>query len=275
MSTTDHRTTSTTDPRPERAARPPLDPRARTVLAVGVVASLVAGAAVVAVGLPEDRSLFGQPLAPLTVAAGLLVATLGISAVGAATARARWRVVEIVVASVLGVAGGLLFTVWNLGPYAAIAPVVIPPFSALVLGVWLLPGVLGGLVIRKPGAAVYTELVAAAVSALIGNQWGFATVYYGLLEGLGAEVVLALLLYRRFGLPVALLSGAGAGLVAGLLDTTVYYAGLTAGVQLAYVALAMLSGAVIAGAGAWGLTRALAGTGVLQPLASGRDGRRV
>jgi len=275
MSTTEHRTTGSAQPDPDRAARPPLDPRARTTLAVGVVASLVAGAAVVAIGLPEDRSVFGQQLSPLTVAAGLLVATLGISAVGAATAKARWRVVDIVVASVLGVAGGLLFALWNLGFYAWISPVVAPPVSALVVGVWLLPGVLGGLVIRKPGAAMYTELVAAAVSALIGNQWGFSTVWYGLLEGLGAEVVLALLLYRRFGPPVALLSGAGAGVVVGLLDTTVYYPDLVPGVQLAYVAFAVLSGAVIAGAGAWALTRALARTGVLSPLASGRDGRRV
>ena len=31
----------------------------------------------------------------------------------------RWRVVDIVVASVLGVAGGLVFTLWNLGLLAA------------------------------------------------------------------------------------------------------------------------------------------------------------
>ena len=274
MSTTEHRTGTTSGDDPARS-RPPLDGRARTTLGAGVVASLVAGAAVIAIGLPEDRTVFGTELSRLTVAAGLLVATLGIAAVGAATAKARWRVVDIVVASVLGVAGGLLFALWNLGFYAWISPLVAPPVSALFVGVWLLPGVLGGLVIRKPGAAMYTELVAAALSALIGNEWGFATVYYGLLEGLGAEVVLAVLLYRRFGLPVALLSGAGAGVVVGLLDVTVYYPDLVPGVQLAYVALAVVSGVVVAGLGAWLLSRALARTGVLSPLASGRDGRRV
>ena len=219
MSTTEHRTDSTststtgttTGTTDRTTGRAPLDGRARTVLAVGVVASVLAGAAVVALGLPADRDLFGTPLADLTVPAGLLVALVGIAAVGAATARARWRVVDIVVASQLGVVGGLLFAVWNIGPYAWISPLIAPPVSALFVGVWLLPGVLGGLVVRKPGAAVYTELVAASVSALVGNQWGFSTVWYGLLEGLGAEVVLAVLLYRRFGLPVALLSGAAAG----------------------------------------------------------------
>lgn len=272
MSTTD-RSTGTRITTPQ--ARPPLTGRARTLLAVGVGASLLAGAAVVAVGLPADRSVLGEPLDGLTVPAGLLVALLGISVVGAATARAGWRVVDIVVASQLGVVGGLFFALWNLGFYAWLSPVVAPPVSALVVGVWLLPGVLGGLVVRKPGAAVYTELVAAAVSALVGNEWGFATVWYGLLQGLGAEVVLAVLLYRRFGLPVAMLSGAGAGVVVGLLDTTVYYPALAPGLRLAYVALAVLSGAVVAGVGSWALTRALARTGVLSSLASGRDGRRV
>lgn len=191
------------------------------------------------------------------------------------TRRTRWRIVDLVVASTLGVAGGVLFVVWNLGPYAVLSPLLAPPVSALVAGVWLLPGVLGGLVIRKPGAAVLTETVAALVSALIGNEWGFATVYYGLLQGLGAEVVLAVFLYRSFRLPVAMLAGAGAGAVVGVLDTTVYFVALTPAVQLAYVGFAVISGAVIAGLGSWALTRALARTGVLAPLASGRDGRRV
>jgi energy-coupling factor transport system permease protein len=249
--------------------------RQRTTLVVGVLASLAAGALVIAVGLPSDVDVFGTPMSDLTVPIAMFVALLGISAVGAATARQAWRVVDIVVASVLGVAGGLLFAVWNVGPYAVLSPFIAPPFSALVVGVWLLPGVLGGLVIRKPGAAVYTELVAAALSAVIGNQWGFSTVYYGLLQGLGAEVVLAVFLYRYYRMPVAMLAGAGAGLVVGLLDTTVYYPDLVPAVQVAYIACAVVSGVVIAGLGSWALARALARTGVLAPLASGRDGRRV
>ena len=140
---------------------------------------------------------------------------------------------------------------------------------------WLLPAVVGGLVVRRPGAAVYTELVAATLSALVGNQWGFATVWYGLLEGLGAEVVLALLLYRRWGLPTALLAGAGAGVVVGLLDAFVYYPDFAAGYKATYVALAVVSGVVVAGLGGWALTRALGRAGALAPLASAKDARRV
>ena len=244
---------------------------------VAAAAAVVVGAAVYAVGLPASVSLFDTPLADLTLPAALFVAFAGTALAAALLTRASWRVVDLVVASVLGVAGGLLFAAWNVGvwPWASGALGFFPPASALLVGVWLLPGVLGGLVVRKPGAAVYTELVAATLSAFIGNQWGFATVWYGLVEGLGAEFVLALLLYRRFGLGAAIGAGIGAGVAVGLMDSLIYYPDFSAGYKLAYVTFAMLSGAVIAGAGSWWLTRALARTGALAPLASGRTAERV
>ena len=245
------------------------------LLAVAAV-PVAAGALIWAVGLPPTPSLFGTPLADLTVEAALVVALGGLSAVGAVTARSRWRVVDLVVASVLAVVGGLFFwgvaTVWD--PVTR-ALSLVPPSSALLAGLWMVPGVLGGLVIRKRGAAVYVELVAAVIEALLGNVWGFSTVYYGLIEGLGAEFVLALLLYRAFGPVPAVLAGAGAGLAGGLLDVTVYYPDLAGGAKAGYVALAVLSSAVIAGMGAWALTRALAATGALASLASGRAAQRV
>ncbi len=190
--------------------------------------------------------------------------------------RRRWRVVDIVVASVLGVAGGLFFWVVAQSWEAVTAPLAAyPPASALLGGLWLLPGVLGGLVIRKPGAAVYVELVAATLEALLGNRWGFTTVWYGLLEGLGAEIVLAIFLYRRFGPIVALLTGAGAGIALGILDLTFWYPAFSPSHKVAYLLLAVLSGAVIAGLGGWALTRALARAGALGPLASSGSARRV
>lgn len=190
--------------------------------------------------------------------------------------RRGWRVVDIVIASVLGVAGGLFLWVvaqsWNTmtAPLAAY-----PPASALLAGLWLLPGVLGGLVIRKPGAAVYVELVAAILEALLGNVWGFPTVWYGLFEGLGAEIVLALFLYRRFGVPVALLAGAGAGVALAALDLLTYYPDFSPAHKLVYLVFAVVSGAVIAGLGGWALTRALARSGALAPLASSGSATRV
>jgi energy-coupling factor transport system substrate-specific component len=142
-------------------------------------------------------------------------------------------------------------------------------------GVWLLPGVLGALVIRKPGAAVFTELVAAIVSALLGNQWGITVVYYGLLQGIAPELVLLATRYRRWGLPTALLAGAAAGLAAVVLDVVHYYTDWSASWIGVYALVVVASAAAVAGAGGWLLVRALARTGVLAPFASGREQRAV
>lgn len=250
-----------------------LPPRAITAGVVG----LALGAAVWAVGLPGDGSIFGSTFAELTVPTAILLALAGLWLAGwTSTTRESWRVVDIVTASVLGVAGGFLFVLWNLSWEVVKTPLAaFPPASGLGVGIWLLPGVLGALIIRKPGAAVYTELVAAVVSALVGNQWGFSTVWYGFLEGLGPEVLFAILLYRRFGLGAAMGGGAAAGVVVGLLDTFVYYPEFSAAYKAAYIVATVVSGVVIAGIGSWALTRALARTGALSSLASGRDARRV
>jgi len=241
---------------------------------VGAAIGVLVGVVIYLVGLPSSASVFGTPLSDLTLPTALFVAGATVAVIASTATAGSWRVVDIVVASVLGVAGGLVFSVWNVGS-APLREGLVPPVSAIVVGVWLFPAVLGALIVRRPGAAVYTELVAAVLSALVGNEWGFATVWYGLVEGLGAEVVFALLLYRRYGLPTALLAGAGAGVAVGLLDTLVYYPELAAGTRLAYIAVAVLSGVVIAGLGSWALARALARTGTLAPLASGRLTERV
>lgn len=191
-------------------------------------------------------------------------------------ATSAWRPVDVVVASVLGVAGGLLFILWNIGSNPLRNALgVWPPASALVAGVWLLPGVLVGLVVRKPGAATYGETVAAVVSMLVGNEWGFSTLYYGLAQGLGAEAVLAAFRYRRWSLPVVLAAGGGAGLVSGLLDTISYNAALSTVHQVLYVLFLVISGVVLAGGLSWLLARALRASGALTPLASGRGATRV
>lgn len=183
-----------------------------------------------------------------------------------------WRTVDVVVAAVIAVSFGVVFWAWNL-LYAAAGPAFagLPPLQGLMYGIWLLPGVLGALIIRKPGAAVFTELVAAIVSALLGNQWGITVVYYGLLEGAAPELVFALRRYRRWDLPTAVVAGALAGLAAVALDVVLYYPDWSAGWVATYAVLVSASAALVAGVGSWLLVRALAPTGVLAPFRSGRE----
>ncbi|MEK7862783.1 MAG: ECF transporter S component, partial [Chloroflexota bacterium] len=84
-----------------------------------------------------------------------------------------WRTVDIVVTAAIAVAFGVVIWAWNL-LWAAATPlfVALPPAQNLMYGVWLVPGVLAGLVVRKPGAAFFAEVLAATVSLLLGSQWG-------------------------------------------------------------------------------------------------------
>lgn len=185
----------------------------------------------------------------------------------------RWRVVDIVVASVIAVACAALFLVWNVGyeiPSTFLTP-LLPGLQGLLAGPWLIAGVLGGLIIRKPGAAIYTEVVAATISALVGNQWGPLTIVSGVVQGLGAEIIFLLFLYGVWRLPVAMLSGAAAGLACGINDRILWYAGADTLFTVVYISATTISGAILAGLGGWLIAKGLAATGALNRFAAGRE----
>ncbi len=194
----------------------------------------------------------------------------------------KWRVVDIVVAALIAVAGGVIFWAWSQGANVISAPInaLYPPLTGLYAGGWMIPAVLGMLIIRKPGAALFCEAVAATGELFMGSQYGVAVLTSGLLQGLGAELVFALVLYkkfsvpalyRKFNLPVALLAGAGAGLFCGLNDSYMPWGwniAYAAPDKLVYIICTTISGALIAGGLSWLATRGLAKTGVLSSFAS-------
>jgi energy-coupling factor transport system substrate-specific component len=189
----------------------------------------------------------------------------------AAPATSRWRTVDIVVTAVLGVAFGVVFWAWNL-LWAAVGTAfsAFPPGQAFMYGVWLLPAVLAPLVVRKAGAGLFAELIAAIVSALLGSAWGSIVLLYGLLQGAAGEAGYAAFGWRRYGWPQAVLSAALAGGMAAFLDLYNYYRDWTAGWMTTYTGLIVLSTVLVAGIGGMALTRALAASGALSAFASGR-----
>lgn len=188
----------------------------------------------------------------------------------------RWRINDLVIGSVLAVACGFLYWIWgNAGyPLLTLLLSLAPEYASLAGGIWLIAGVLGGLLIRKPGAALYTELLAALVSALLGSQYSWLAVLSGLIQGAAAELVFLLFFYRAWGLVLALLAGALSGLAMGASEAALYYADeMSPAKALTYTLCALVSGLVWAGLGSWLIFKALLPTGVLDSLASGRARR--
>ena len=188
----------------------------------------------------------------------------------------RWRGVDLITAAMLAVAFGVMF--WGFDtfiyPILGTATAGFPPAGELMLGIWLVPAVVGGLVIRRPGAALFTELVAANVELFLGNKWGAAVLLSGVLQGLGVELALLLFRHRRFGVVVAVLGGVlSAVFEIAFYEWYSYVAEYSTAWKAIYLGCGMVSGAVIAGVGGWALVRGLAGTGALSAFPPGQEVR--
>ena len=187
-----------------------------------------------------------------------------------------WRGVDLLTAAMLAVAFGVVF--WGFDtlvyPLISTATAGFPPAGELSLGVWLIPAVVGGLVVRRPGAALFTELVAANVELFLGNKWGVAVLLSGVLQGLGVELVLAAVRWRRFGPVVAALGGALAAVleIVGY-EWWSYVPDYSPAWKLLYLLFGVVSGALVAGLGGWALVRALARSGALNAFPPGQEVR--
>ena len=181
----------------------------------------------------------------------------------------RWRTVDIVVVAAIAVAFGLVFWFWSTYAWVWLKWLG-EPWEYSIAGVWVMPAVVAPLVVRKPGAALYAEMVAAVLSVVMGSQWGLDTLLSGFVQGAGAELIFGFTLYRSFGPITAILAGAGAGLGMALHDIPVWFATYSTELQIGIASLEIVSSAVVAGLGGWLLVRALRRTGALQAFPSSR-----
>jgi energy-coupling factor transport system substrate-specific component len=190
--------------------------------------------------------------------------------------RHAWRTMELTAAAMIGVVFGVAYWGWSSAYNVLVTPLssVLGPSQGLLGGPWLIAGVVAALVVRRPGAALLAELLAAAVEAMLVTEWGWSTLISGLLQGLGVEIAFAFLLYRRFGRTVAALGGALAAAAETSYEWHAYWVGYSDGWRLAYLCFFALSGALVAGLGGWYLTRALAATGAIDALPAGREAAR-
>lgn len=188
----------------------------------------------------------------------------------------RYRTVDLLVTVLIGAAFGVAFLGYG-QLYTLIGPLTaaFKPAEGLLAGIWFLPAVLAALLVRKPGAALLAEMVAAVLSMLLGSQWGWSTAVSGLMQGGGVELAFLLTRYRRFTLPVAVLGGVLAGLLEWGWEKIVYYQEMSWAFSGTMLAFFLLSGALLCGVLGWAASRALIATGAVNSLASGREAARA
>ena len=187
----------------------------------------------------------------------------------------RFRTVDLLVTVLIGAAFGVAFLGYGqlytlIGPFTA----AFKPAEGLLAGLWFLPAVLAGLIVRKPGAALLAELVAALLSMLLGGQWGWGTAVSGLMQGGGVELAFLLTRYRRFTLPVAMLGGVLAAVLEWGWERIAYYPEMSWPFAGAMLGMFLISGALLCGVLGWAATRALVATGAVDSLAAGREHAR-
>ena len=181
-----------------------------------------------------------------------------------------WRVIDFAVAAVLAVVLGVGMWGYDTFAYAPVGLLfsAVPWLFGLQFGIWTLPAIAGALIVRRPGGALFAELIAAAVEVTLGNTWGATSLYSGLLQGLAVEIILLLGLYRRFNLAIAALAGAAAAVAEVLAyEAWAYWSGTSTEFLVSYLAACMVSGAVIAGAGGYVLVKSLRASGALGAFA--------
>ena len=184
----------------------------------------------------------------------------------------RFRTVDLLVTVTIGAAFGVAFLGYGqlytlIGPFTT----AFKPAEGLLAGIWFLPALLAALIVRKPGAALLAEMIAAVLSMLLGSQWGWGTAISGLMQGGGVELAFLLFRYRRFTLPVAILGGLFSAVLEWGWEKFAYYQEMSWAFSFAMLGFFLLSGALLCGVLGWAATRALAATGALDAMPVGRE----
>lgn len=189
--------------------------------------------------------------------------------------RWRWTAADIAVGAALGVACGLVFWGFNFA-YAWLSPLIggiLPGLASVLHPLWYFSGTLAVIILRKPGAAIYVNLVGSAAEMLLGNQFSVGFVFASAaLQGLFAEIPFMVTRYRVYNLPISVVSGALVALEYGVYLMLFRYQAVAflSAFAIVHMVSELVGGVLIAGVMSWYLYRAIAATGALDRFASGR-----
>jgi energy-coupling factor transport system substrate-specific component len=189
--------------------------------------------------------------------------------------RRGWTTRDAVLVAVLAVVFGFLYMQW-VPVWVAAAGLGAQIGQEALFGFWLIAGVLASYIVRRPGAALAGEFLAAMAEVLFGAAAGTPLLVTGIMQGLGAEIVFGVRRWRDYSLMTMMIAGAVGMLVA--LPWNWFRLGyfqLDPGYLVVLLIVRIVSGAIISGLASKLIGDALARTGVLSNFAIGRARQEV
>jgi energy-coupling factor transport system substrate-specific component len=172
-----------------------------------------------------------------------------------------------VIGAIAGVVNVGLGIVWN-AANAAGGPLA----GALLQGTFMWAYLLAFFLVRKPGSMLIIGVLEASIEALLGNPSGISTLGWGITQGLGAEIVMAINGYRNFSLLAFMMAGAAASQLGTVWTAYLFGWDTSPEVVRQYWIAApinMISGAIFSGGLGYWLGQMLAKTGLV------RSARRI
>jgi energy-coupling factor transport system permease protein len=169
---------------------------------------------------------------------------------------------EIMITVILAIIFGGVYVAWGL--LYNVMDAALPGSTEIIYGMWFIASITTAYIVQKPGIALIAEVAAAFAEVIYGGQWGLMTLVSGVAQGLAAEIILAIVRYKKWNAGVLMLAGAASAAASLPIDYAQGYLGeVSTGILVLKIVLRVISGAILAGlVGKW-LGDALAKTGVL------------
>ena len=200
----------------------------------------------------------------ILVVAGLIARTVGKESLEGGGFDFDYSTRDIVILAVVAAIAGVVNT--GMGNIWYLANSSLGPLGgALLQGSFMWAYVLVMWLIRKPGAALALGIIEAAVEILLGNASGVGTLGWGITQGLGIEVVMAIAMYAKFDLVAALAAGAASSQF-GTVWTAIFFGwdpSYASDVWMA-VPVNIISGIVLSGLIGYFLAQAIGRTGLVR-----------
>jgi energy-coupling factor transport system substrate-specific component len=174
-----------------------------------------------------------------------------------------WTTRDIMVTAIISIALGVLYI-----PLAYILGLLyaIPLAYSLTVGISFWPIIMVAYLIRKPGVAIFSAMVTSLVQVPF-TPFGIVILVTGLLIGLPTEATLLSGRYKNFKLWYLMLTGAITGLVnAMLLYISMGFGNISPLLQIVYLSVYVISGAVLGGMLAKVIGDLVIRTGIITPI---------